>query len=125
MRRRICLCAGPAQPGLWPAPLTTPACTSDGRLHTASENSRGRRAVGLLLVQGVPASGGVMAGRDFPAAGCAAAGESSLLDAGVRRAIWVRCSADVQFVRVVLGELHVRRHIGHAERLERGEELLG
>ena len=37
----------------------------------------------------------------------------------------VRCSADVQFVRVVLGELRIRRHIGHAERLERGEELLG
>jgi hypothetical protein len=37
----------------------------------------------------------------------------------------VRCSTDVQFVRVVLGELHVRRHIGHAERLERREELLG
>jgi hypothetical protein len=36
-----------------------------------------------------------------------------------------RRSADVQFVRVVLGELHVRCHIGHAERLERGEELLG
>src|ERR1700721_522496 len=37
----------------------------------------------------------------------------------------VRCSADVQFVRVVFGELHVRRRIGHTERLERGEELLG
>jgi hypothetical protein len=68
-----------------------------------------------------------MAGRDSRPPDAPAAGESPLLDAyaGVRRAIWVRCSADVQFVRVVLGELHVRRHIGHAERLERGEELLG
>ena len=66
-----------------------------------------------------------MAGRDSRPPDAPAAGEASLLDAGGRRTVWVRCSADVQFVRVVLSELHVRRRIGHAERLERGEELLG
>jgi hypothetical protein len=71
MGRRVCLCAGRGQLGLWPAPLTTPARTSGGRPHTASENSRCRRVVGLLLVRGVPTSGGVMAGRDSPAAECA------------------------------------------------------
>jgi len=65
-----------------------------------------------------------MSGRDSRPPDAPAAG-NALLDAGVRRAVWVSCSADVQFVRVVLGDLHVRRHIGHAERLERGEELLG
>src|SRR5580698_4711962 len=60
-----------------------------------------------------------------PAAGGARGREPSLLDASVRRVVWVGCSADVELVRVVLGELHVRCHIGHAERLERGEELLG
>ncbi len=44
---------------------------------------------------------------------------------GDRLPAWVWCSADVELVGVVLGELHVRRHVGHAERLERGEELLG
>jgi hypothetical protein len=63
----------------------------------------------LLLVQGVSAWGGVMAGRDSRPPDAPAAGESPLLYAyaGVRRAAWVRRSADVQFVRVVLGELHV------------------
>src|SRR5580704_3731722 len=118
-------CWASAQPGLLQAPLTTPARTCGGRPHTASENSE------VVQTRGWPApgSGRVRLGlgdvrEGFPAAGWPAAGGSALLDAGVRRAIWVRCSADVQFVRVVLGELHVRRHIGHAERLERGEELL-
>jgi hypothetical protein len=53
--------------------------------------------------------GRVMAGRDSRPPDASAAGESPLLYAyaGVRRAAWVRCSAEVQFVRVVLGELHV------------------
>src|ERR1039458_10302718 len=42
----------------------------------------GPRPVGLLRVQGVPASGGVMAGRDSRPPDAPAAGESSLLDAG-------------------------------------------
>src|ERR1019366_3327997 len=118
------LCWAWPQPGRWPTPLTTPARTSAGRPHTVSETPGGRRAVSLLLVQGGSASGAdVREGSRPPDA--PTAGKSSLLDAGVRRAVWVCCSADVQFVGVVLGELHVRRHIGHAERLERGEELLG
>ena len=109
-------CRPPSQ--LRPAPVAvarTPPPETPGRF---------RRAVSLLLVQGVPAAGGVMSGRDSRPPDAPAAG-NALLDAGVRRAVWVRCSADVQFVRVVLGDLHVRCHIGHAGRLERGEELLG
>ena len=66
------LCWALAQPGLLPAPLTTPARTSGGRPHTASENS------GAVQTRGWPAPGAgrVRLGRGdgregFPAAGCA------------------------------------------------------
>src|ERR1700688_1206985 len=120
------LCWPRAQPGLLPSPVTTPAApVAVARTPPPETPGRFRRAVSLLLVQGASASRGVMSGRYSRPPDGPAAGGSSLLDAGARRASRVRRSADVQFVRVVLGELHVRRHIGHAERLERGEELLG
>jgi len=78
------LCWPRAQPGLLPSPVTTPARTSGGRPHTASENSE------VVQTRGWPApgSGRVRLGlgdvrEGFPAAGWPAAGGSALLDAGV------------------------------------------
>ena len=63
------LCWALAQPGLWPAPLTTPARTSGGRPRTASENSRGQTR-GCLLPGAGRACFRRGDGREgFPAAG--------------------------------------------------------